>query len=74
MSVRLRRKVTDNDQKFIRVFGTADERNDAMTIVATVDPFKTRFSKILRVESGFRFVESVEGSREPLKPLVSRIS
>ena len=45
-----------------------------MAIVATVNPLKPRFSKVLSVEGGFGFVEGVEGGRESLEPLMGWVS
>ena len=74
MSVGLRRKVTDDHQEFIGIFSTADKRNNTMAIVATVDPLKPRFSKILGVEGRFGFIKGVEGGRESLEPLMGWVS
>lgn len=67
MAVGLRRKVAHGDDKLVRIFGTANEGNDAVTIIATVDPLEAFLGKILSVERRLITVERVERRHEMLQ-------
>lgn len=49
MAVGLGSKITDHHQKLLPIFAPAQERNDAMTIITTVDPLKAILTKILGI-------------------------